>query len=295
MTQHIKIGVIGGSGLGDAIGGEQGQTVFPDTPFGKPSSPIVETQWQGVDICILQRHGIGHTLNPSLVPYRANIYALKELGVTHIVASGATGSLREQMAPGDLVIVDQVIDKTYKRANTFYDCAAVHVELAEPFCPVMRQWLLDAAKAKLANHTVHDKGTYVVMEGPGFSTKAESNMHRAWGGDLIGMTCMPEAKLAREAEIAYALIGLPTDYDCWRPHDPNVNQTDLLSEIIGNLNKASAAGIELIKAALADIQILLTTPSPAHDALKLAIWSNKQHIDTEQAQRLNVLWGRYFD
>ena len=295
MTQHIKIGVIGGSGLGDAIGGEQGQTVFPDTPFGKPSSPIVETQWQGVDICILQRHGIGHTLNPSLVPYRANIYALKELGVTHIVASGATGSLREQMAPGDLVIVDQVIDKTYKRVNTFYDCAAVHVELAEPFCPVMRQWLLDAAKAKLANHTVHDKGTYVVMEGPGFSTKAESNMHRAWGGDLIGMTCMPEAKLAREAEIAYALIGLPTDYDCWRPHDPNVNQTDLLSEIIGNLNKASAAGIELIKAALADIQILLTTPSPAHDALKLAIWSNKQHIDTEQAQRLNVLWGRYFD
>lgn len=295
MTKHIKIGVIGGSGLGDALGGETGQTVHPDTPFGKPSSPIVQTQWQGVDICILQRHGIGHTINPSLVPYRANIFAMKQLGVTHIVASGATGSLREHIAPGDLVIVDQVIDKTSKRANTFYDCAAVHVELAEPFCPVMRKWLLNAAKTKLTDHTIHEAGTYVVMEGPGFSTKAESNMHRAWGGDLIGMTCMPEAKLAREAEIAYALIGLPTDYDCWRPHDPNVNQTDLLTEIIGNLKKASSAGIELIQAALTDVSILLKTPSPAHDALKLAIWSNKQQIDPAAVERLKVLWGRYFE
>ncbi|MBL4700213.1 MAG: S-methyl-5'-thioadenosine phosphorylase [Phycisphaeraceae bacterium] len=295
MIQHIKIGVIGGSGLGDAIGGEQGKTVHPDTPFGKPSSPIVQTQWQGVDICILQRHGIGHTLNPSEVPYRANIFALKELGVTHIVASGATGSLRENIAPGDLVIVDQVIDKTYRRANTFYDCAAVHLELAEPFCPVMRQWLLQTAKTKLASHTVHESGTYVVMEGPSFTTKAESNMHRAWGGDLIGMTCMPEAKLAREAELAYALIGLPTDYDCWREHDPNVTQMDLLSEIIGNLKKASDAGIALIKAALEDVSLLLKTPSPAHDALKLGIWSNKEHLDPAQVQRLKVLWGRYFD
>jgi 5'-methylthioadenosine phosphorylase len=294
MTQHIKIGVIGGSGLGDALGAEQGETVFPDTPFGKPSSPIVQTQWQGVDICILQRHGIGHTINPSMVPYRANIYALKALGVTHIVASGATGSLREHIAPGDLVIVDQVIDKTCKRPNTFYDGAAVHVELAEPFCPVMRQWLLDTAKAKLADYNVHEKGTYVVMEGPAFSTKAESHMHRAWGGDLIGMTCMPEAKLAREAEMAYALIGLPTDYDCWREHDPNVDQMDLLSEIIGNLKKASNAGIELIKAALSDVQTLLTMPSPAHSALKLAIWSNKANIDKQEADRLRVLWGKYF-
>lgn len=294
MTQHIKIGVIGGSGLGDALGGEQGQNVFPDTPFGKPSGPIVQTLWQGVDICILQRHGDGHTLNPSQVPYRANIFALKELGVTHIVASGATGSLREHIAPGDLVIVDQVIDKTSKRANTFYDSAAVHVELSEPFCPVMRQWLLNAAKNKLPDYNVHDGGTYVVMEGPAFSTKAESNMHRSWGGDLIGMTCMPEAKLAREAEIAYALIGLPTDYDCWRPHDPNVTQTDLLTEIIGNLKKASNAGIALIKAALADVSILLKTPSPAHDALKLGIWSDKSKINPQAAKRLDVLWGRYF-
>ncbi|MAX26398.1 MAG: S-methyl-5'-thioadenosine phosphorylase [Phycisphaeraceae bacterium] len=294
MTQHIKIGVIGGSGLGDALGAEQGETVFPDTPFGKPSSPIVQTQWQGVDICILQRHGIGHTYNPSQVPYRANIYALKALGVTHIVASGATGSLRENIAPGDLVIVDQVIDKTCKRPNTFYDCAAVHVELAEPFCPVMRQWLLNTAKTKLADYNVHEKGTYVVMEGPAFSTKAESHMHRAWGGDLIGMTCMPEAKLAREAELAYALIGLPTDYDCWREHDPNVDQMDLLTEIIGNLKKASAAGIELIKAALSDVELLLTTPSPAHQALKLGIWSNKDNIDKQEIERLGVLWGMYF-
>ncbi len=292
-TTSVKIGLIGGSGLGDSLGAEKGQTVCPDTPFGKPSSEITLTQWQGVDLAILQRHGPGHTLNPSEVPYRANLFALKSLGITHIIASGATGSLREEIVPGDLVIVDQVIDKTYRRANTFYDDAAVHVELAEPFCPVMRQWLLEAS-SQLDGRTVHEDGTYVVMEGPGFSTKAESAMHRAWGGDLIGMTCMPEAKLAREAEMAYALIGLPTDYDCWRPHDPNVATQDLLAEIIGNLNKASAGGIELIHAALSNIAWLENHPSPAHEALKLAIWSDKSKIDSAAIERLAPLWGRYF-
>jgi 5'-methylthioadenosine phosphorylase len=289
----MKIGIIGGSGLGDALGSEAGESRELDTPFGKPSSAVVLTQWHDVDIAIIQRHGDGHTLNPTQVPYRANIYALKELGVTHIIASGATGSLREQIQPGDIVIPDQVIDKTCKRANTFYECATVHVELAEPFCPVMRQWLLEAAKG-LGDTQVHDKGTYVCMEGPAFSTKAESHMHRTWGGDLIGMTTMPEAKLAREAEMAYALIALPTDYDCWRPHDSDVPQQDLLAEIIGNLQKASACGIELIKAALTDVAYLEATPSPAHDALKLAIWSDKSKIDPAEIKRLDVLWGRYF-
>jgi len=291
--QDIRIGIIGGSGLGDALGVQKGQEVKPATPFGLPSSPITLTQWAGQDIAILQRHGIGHVLPPSSVPYRANIYALKALGVTHVIASGATGSLRERIAPGDLAIVDQVIDKTCKRPNTFYDKAAVHVELAEPFCPVMRQWLLQAAK-RLEGVTVHETGTYVCMEGPAFSTRAESHMHRAWGGDLIGMTAMPEAKLAREAELAYALIALPTDYDCWRPHDGGVAAQDLLSEIIGNLKKASAAGVQLIKAALSDVSILQQTPSPAHDALKLAIWSDKSKIDPAEIERLAVLWGRYF-
>ena len=289
----LKVGIIGGSGLGEAVGSEPGQARTVQTPFGPPSSPLIETRWQGVDVVILQRHGPGHVLNPSAVPYRANIHALKAAGVTHILASGATGSLREDIHPGELVVVDQVIDKTHKRANTFYERAAVHVEFAEPFCPVMRKWLL-AGAAQMAEVKVHHTGTYVCMEGPAFSTRAESHMHRAWGGDLIGMTAMPEAKLAREAEIAYALIAMPTDYDCWRPHDPNVSATALLEEIIGNLQKATAANIALMKAALADVSMLRDQPSPAHDALKLAIWSNKQMIDRAEVERLSVLWGRYF-
>lgn len=288
-----RIGIIGGTGLEEALGIEGGEQVQPDTPFGKPASPITLTQWHGIDIALLKRHGPGHVFNPSEVPYRANIFALKTLGVSHIIASGATGSLREEIAPGDLAIVDQVIDKTYRRANTFYDHAAVHVELAEPFCPVMRQWLLNAS-SKLTGVKVHPKATYVVMEGPAFSTKAESHMHRAWGGDLIGMTCMPEAKLAREAEIAYAMIALPTDYDCWRPHDPGVAAHDLLAEIIGNLKKASAAGIQLMRAALEDVTALQQTPSPAHSALRLGIWSDKSKIDPAAVKRLAPLWGQYF-
>ena len=296
----LTIGLIGGTGLGDALGAEKGKAIELDTPFGKPSSPIIKTQWQGVDVCILQRHGPGHLLSPSNVPYRANIYALKSLGVTHIVASGATGSLREHIQPGDLVIVDQIIDKTHKRAGSFYDHAAVHVEFAEPFCPVMRRWLLNAARqVGSAGGRVHDSGCYVCMEGPAFSTRAESHMHRAWGGDLIGMTAMPEAKLAREAEIAYALIGLPTDYDCWRPHTVGAGGAggaggDLLAEILGNLKRATDAGIALIKAALADVASLREQRSPAHDALKLAIWSDRKRIDSAEVRRLNVLWGRHF-
>ena len=289
----VRIGIIGGTGLEEALGTESGEKLSPDTPFGPAASPITVTRWQGVDVAIVQRHGPGHVLNPSAVPYRANIFALKSLGVTHIIASGATGSLCEDIHPGDLVIADQVIDKTYKRANTFYDDAAVHVELAEPFCPVTQQWLLAAAK-KVEGITVHDRGTYVCMEGPAFSTRAESLLHRQWGGDLIGMTVMPEARLAREAETAYALVALPTDYDCWRPHDPDAAQQDVLGQILGNLKKATAAGIELIKAALSDVAILAQRPSPAHNALQLAIWSDKSKIDPEQRKRLDVLWGRYF-
>lgn len=299
---EIHIGIIGGTGLEEALGAEKGEQVHPDTPFGKPASPITKVRWHGVNVAILKRHGAGHVLNPSEVPYRANVFALKMLGVTHIIASGATGSLRENIHPGELVIVDQVIDKTYKRANTFYEHAAVHVELAEPFCPVMRNWLIETRRhagrdkkmSLLDMVKLHEKGTYVCMEGPAFSTRAESHMHRAWGGDLIGMTAMPEARLAREAEMAYALIALPTDYDCWRPHVPAAGGGDLLSEIMGNLKKATSAGIELIRAALSDISILESRPSPAHTALKLGIWSDKSRIDPQEVERLRPLWGRYF-
>jgi 5'-methylthioadenosine phosphorylase len=297
-SRELRIGIIGGSGLGDALGTEDGRQVTPDTPFGPPSSPITLTAWQGVEIALLQRHGIGHTIPPTSVPYRANIYALKDLGCTHVIASGATGSLREDIAPGDLVIADQVIDKTTQRVSTFYEKAAVHVEFAQPFCPVMRKWLLAAAEkledADGFEGRIHRAGTYVCMEGPAFSTRAESEMHRQWGGDLIGMTVMPEAKLAREAELAYALIALPTDYDCWRPHDPNVPQMELLKEIIGNLKKASAAGIALMKQALRDVAILRDQPSPAHEALTLGIWSDKSKLDPREIDRLRVLWGRHF-
>lgn len=293
----LLIGIIGGTGLEEALGvDENDPTVahaYPDTPFGKPSAPITLTRWQGVEVAILKRHGVGHVHPPSSVPFRANIYALKQLGVRHIVASGATGSLREHVEPGHIMLVDQVIDKTFKRPNTFFENAAVHIELAQPFCPLMRRWLLAASKG-LERTQVHEKGTYVVMEGPAFSTKAESEMHRQWGGDVIGMTAMPEAKLAREAEIAYAMISLPTDYDCWKPHDADLTGGELLSEIIGNLKKASLAGIELIKLALQDVSLLKENISPAHTALQMAIWSDKTKIDPEEVKKLDPIWGRYF-
>jgi 5'-methylthioadenosine phosphorylase len=292
----IRIGIIGGTGLAEALGAEAGETHQIDTPFGPPSAPIKLTQWEGIEIAILKRHGEGHIHNPGAVPYRANIYAMKSLGVTHILASGATGSLQEHMIPGHLVIADQVIDKTWKRPNTFYENVAGHVEFSEPFCPVMRKWLLESATKLGEDSTeVHDGGTYVCMEGPQFSTRAESLMHRAWGGDLIGMTVMPEAKLAREAEIAYALIAMPTDYDAWRPVDPNVAQHQLLEEIIGNLKHASANNIKLMKAALEDVSMLESHRSPAHDALALGLWSDKSKIDPEEIARLGPLWARYFE
>lgn len=292
--KNIRIGIIGGTGLGEAFGAEHGETRDLDTPFGKPSAPITLTEWEGVEIALLKRHGDGHVFNPTNVPYRANIYALKALGVTHIVASGATGSLQEHVASGELVIADQVIDKTHRRANTFYEHGAVHVEFSEPFCPVMRNWLLSASR-DLAGVTVHGTGTYVCMEGPAFSTKAESHMHRQWGGDLIGMTVMPEAKLAREAEIAYALVAMPTDYDCWRPHDPDKPVTALLEEIMGNLKQASQNNIKLIRRALRDVSALREQPSPAHDALSLGIFSDKSKLDPSEVRRLWTLWGRHFE
>jgi len=289
-----RIGIIGGSGLADALVGEVGgQEVSVDTPFGPPSGPLLLTKWQGVQIALLSRHGPGHLLNPSAVPYRANIYALKKLGVTHILASGATGSLGEEIQPRHLVICDQVIDKTYKRMGTFFDQGlAVHVEFAEPFCPKLRALLIEASKR--AGVTVHPRGTYVCMEGPQFSTVAESQMHRAWGGDLIGMTVMPEAKLAREAEISYALVALPTDYDCWRPHEPGKDRKALLEEIIGNLKAVTDNGIKLLRAAVPVLAERLGESWPCADALALAIWSDKSKVDRQVVKKLELLVGRYF-
>ncbi|HSV12726.1 MAG TPA: MTAP family purine nucleoside phosphorylase [Tepidisphaeraceae bacterium] len=326
---ELRVGVIGGTGLGEALLGqtEVRQRHQIETPFGRPSDAIIEGQWQGVPVLLLSRHGRGHVLNPTQVPYRANIFALKQLGCTHIIASGAVGSLREEMKPRDLVIADQVIDKTSKRASTFYENAAVHVEFAEPFCPLLRQILLQASGDKaqesvksessassptaepgpLAPYTVHDRGCYVAMEGPAFSSRAESLMHRLWGGDLIGMTAMPEAKLAREAEISYALVALVTDYDSWRHATPAAAaaKTDdakadpllLLEEIKANLRAASDHAIQLIQRAIERMagqrEALLAAPS--RQALRLAVWSEEARIAPEEIERLRPLWGRYFD
>ncbi len=287
-------GVIGGSGLGERLVAHPGvERITLDTPFGKPSDALLRTKWNGIDVVFLNRHGPGHTLNPTTVPYRANIFAMKSLGVNHIIASGAVGSLREEIQPGNLVVCDQVIDKTTRRTQSFFeDCAAVHVEMADPFCDSLRNVLL--ACADRVQTTVHAQGTYVTMEGPAFSTRAESLMHRQWGGDLIGMTCMPEAKLAREAEICYAMVALATDYDCWRPSNGHADKQALLAEIIGNLKLATDNAVTLIEEALKRLNDAVTADCPCRNSLQLGIWSDKSQIDSTAIEDLRALWGRYF-
>jgi 5'-methylthioadenosine phosphorylase len=338
-VQEVKIGVIGGSGLAQLLAGAgESRRHEVQTPFGPPSDAIVETAWAGVPVLLLARHGPGHTLSPTQVPYRANIFALKQLGCTHVIASGAVGSLREEFKPRDLLVPDQIIDRTTRRAGTFFEKVAVHVEFATPFCQTMRQLLMDAASASPPSTpgaeasgsaagtsaasakpvaeppgsaggqpTVHSRGCYVAMEGPAFSTRAESLMYRLWGGDLIGMTAMPEAKLAREAELSYALLALVTDYDSWKavtpaapgaptPTAPTTDADALLSEIMANLEAAGASAMALIRRAIelaaGRREALLAAPSRA--SLKRAFWSDKRRIDPAEIERLGPIWGRYF-
>jgi len=297
-TTHLtRIGIIGGSGVGAALRNGMHPDALElhdvETPFGSPSGPVLTGTYHGTPVAILERHGLGHVLNPARVPYRANVFALKAVGCSHVIASGATGSLSDQFVPGHLVVCDQVIDRTEGRERTFYDKAAVHVEFADPFCPVMRRWLLDAA-GRAGIEGVHERGTYMCMSGPSFSTRAESKLYRLWGADVVGMTALPEARLAREAEMAYALVALPTDYDCWRPRPAGADHASLLHEIRENLEHAVEASLVLLKAALQNTAVLQGEPSPAHDALALAIWSDKSAIDPMEVDRLRVLWGRHW-
>jgi len=287
-----KVGIIGGTGLEQALLSEgEGNQVDIDTPFGKPSCPLVETNWHGCDIAILNRHGQGHLIPPGSINYRANIYALKSVGCTHIIASGAVGSLQEEIEPKQIVIPDQVIDKTFRRIPTFFDDIAAHVDFSSPFCSILRGHLLSCADS--VETVVHDGGTYVCMEGPAFSTRAESEMHRMWGAQLIGMTVMPEAKLAREAEIAYALVAIPTDYDCWKPAPADLDAHELIAEIFGNLKEATASAVALIRTAIERFGQVADTPSPAHSSLELAIFSDRSLFTPEIMSRLSLFLNKY--
>ena len=295
MEQTQRIGIIGGSGLGQhLLMPGDGEAVEIQTPFGPPAAPPILASWKGIPVAILARHGAGHVFNPTQIPYRANIYALKMLGCRWILASGAVGSLNENMHPRQLALVDQAIDRTVHRVGSFFDHAAVHVDFAEPVCGKLRNIVYESRSDLTVDAVVHPRGTYVCMEGPAFSTRAESRLHRSWGGDLIGMTLLPEAKLAREAEISYASIALITDYDAWKPHTPGQAPMELMREILSHLQVASENALHLIRAALGRIWESRAEEFPSQRALELAIFSDKAKISAEARQRLDAIWGKYF-
>jgi len=246
MTQAI-LGIIGGSGIYDLPGLEGAHEEVIASPWGEPSAPLRRGSIAGLPIVFLPRHDKGHRLSPSDINYRANIDVLKRAGCTDILAISAIGSLREALPPGMFVVVDQFVDRTMGRASSFFTSGMVaHVSMADPVCPRLATLAADAASA--AGAPVHRGGTYLAMEGPQFSTRAESHMYRAWGCDVIGMTAMPEAKLAREAELPYALVGMVTDYDCWREGEAAVEVESVIATMQANADKARATVIELAKA-----------------------------------------------
>src|SRR5437764_14776183 len=229
---QAKIGVIGGSGLYHMAGMTEVEEVKVQTPFGDPSDAIMVGKVAGVSMAFLPRHGRGHRISPTEIPVRANIWALTSLGVEWVISVSAVGSLREHIAPRDLIIPDQLFDRTKSRVNSFFENGiVVHCAFAEPFCSTLSKLLLESAH-ELGGITVHDRGTYVCMEGPLFSTKAEASVYRSWGMDIVGMTALPEAKLAREAELCYAMIACATDYDCWHESEASVT----VEMVLGNLN-----------------------------------------------------------
>lgn len=253
MRPAIKIGIIGGSGLDDSQILESRSEKVVSTHFGNPSDVLIEGKIAGVDCVLLARHGRNHSIMPSNVNYRANIWALKTLGCTHVIVSTATGSLQENIHPGDIVIPDNFIDRTTKRAQTFYDgndmlVGVCHIPMEPAFCNKTRDVLIGTAK-ELGIAGVHNKGTVVTIEGPRFSSKAESNLFRQWGADLVNMTLLPEVVLAKEAGLCYAAIAMATDYDCWRECGENVNVADVLATFKKNVTKVT----QLITAAIPKI------------------------------------------
>ncbi|HZO11755.1 MAG TPA: S-methyl-5'-thioadenosine phosphorylase [Polyangiaceae bacterium] len=293
MKERYVLGVLGGSGVYDIEGLEEVERLRVDTPYGMPSDEIVKARLAGrsESLLFLPRHGRGHRIPPHAINYRANICALKKLGATHVVSISATGSMREEIVPGDLVVVDQFIDLTKRRISTFFDAgAAAHVAFADPICPRMADALFGAAESVVSRTggaerrpTVHRGGTYVCMEGPQFSTRAESRVYRSWGVHLIGMTNMPEAKLAREAELPYATLALATDYDCWHETEEAVDVAAVIRRLGGMVAYAKAIVRELAE------RLPDPASSPATGALQGAVMTPPEHMSPETRESLRWL------
>ncbi|MBI4300844.1 MAG: S-methyl-5'-thioadenosine phosphorylase [Chloroflexi bacterium] len=285
---EAKIGIIGGSGLYEMDGLTDVQDVQVDTPFGKPSDAIMVGKLEGQAIAFLPRHGRGHRISPTNLPVRANIHALKSLGVEWIVSVSSAGSLKDNIHPLDLVIPDQIIDRTKSRVNSFFeepDAPVVHVGFADPYCPLLSQIVYEAAAQ--TKGAVHKGGTYVVMEGPLFSTRAESNLYRSWGASVIGMTTLPEAKLAREAEICYTTIACVTDFDCWHETEESVTVDMIIGNLLRNVDRAKA----IVRKAAGALPIERTCVCAT--ALRDAIITSHDLIPPEAKERLRLLIGKY--
>lgn len=281
-----KLGVIGGSGLYDLPDLQVIEQVDIDTPFGRPSDEIIVGSLHGQEIVFLPRHGRGHRVSPSDLPYQANIYAMKALGVTHLLSVSAVGSLREDLPPLSLLVPDQIIDRTVIRPRTFFGSGLVaHVGIADPYCPVFRQSIVDATKT--TDRPAAPAGTYICIEGPQFSTRAESNLFRSWGASIIGMTAMPEARLAREAELCYAALALVTDYDVWHDEFESVTVDMVVANLHKNVVSAQATIAALAKASLP------TRTCACGDALGPALSTARDAIPTDIRDHLGIIVDRY--
>jgi 5'-methylthioadenosine phosphorylase len=289
-SDRVSVAIIGGSGLYDIDSVDIVEERDIDTPFGDPSGPIRIGEAGGTRVAFLPRHGPHHSYNPSTVPYRANVWALKSLGVFWVLTASAVGSLRQEIEPGDFVVPDQIIDKTFRRPNTLYEDFAVHVGLSNPYDPVLRDALLDVAEETL-DGAVHDGATYTCMEGPAFSTKAESQMHRGWNADLIGMTAQPEAKLCREAEMAYATLGLPTDWDVWTEEAPHIEVDEIL-QILGTSTSAAADVFAELIPRLPDLD---RSETDAQGALNHAIVTSPEGLPDDLDDTVGFIIEDYID
>ena len=282
-----KLGIIGGSGLYNMEGLENSKWIKVNTPWGSPSDDILQAEFKDKEIFFLPRHGRGHTINPSNINFRANIDALKQLGVTDIISMSAVGSLKENLEPGTFVIIDQFIDRTFARVKTFFDKEIVaHVSMAKPTSP----GLMNTCEKVLKKLKIpfQKGGTYLVMEGPQFSTFAESNLYRSWGLDVIGMTNMPEAKLAREAEIRYATVAMVTDFDCWHKEHEDVSVEQVISTLLSNAEQAKKVVAEVVLSFEEDID----AKDPANHCLDVAIITDKKVWTKETIKNLSNIAGR---